>query len=335
MIRLLLLPLLALIFGCAQNHFNVPESNFAEKVKVLGVVPIIVDVNSDIKHPQKEQLVALVSEMNRKYETQFVRKLKENGSFYSVSSLYGDPQAIFTSLYYRHEKRNDASIEYNKYFWKNDELGEYIRKNGLDAVMLIVVSGLSKTEKILTSTLLASLTSEYNYLVMAAQILDANGTVLWEYPNFRSRLLSYEPMMILQYPDFNEADANVSTKVDVKFKTIEGIRRGFEVKSRDFLRRETQESEVYAKQFDEMATLLKFDPSQQKKAPATPEKAPVSVEQTRPAPEPAPVGSAPEAPTVAAPSGAQELPAETVKPSTEDAVTPPSDEIVPADGSTK
>lgn len=326
--RMLLLPLLVLMFGCAQNHFNVPESNFADRVKVLGVAPIIVDVDSDIKHPQKEQLVALLAQMNRKYEPQLIRKLKENGSFYKVVSLYGDPQALFGSLVFRHEKRNDASIEYNKYFWKNDEIRDYIRKNGLDAVMLIVVSGLSKTDKISSSTLMASLTSEYNYLIMTAQILDASGTVLWEYPNFRSRLLSYDPMMNLQYPDFSEADANVSEKADIKFKTIEGIKRRFEVKSRDLLRRETQESELYAKQFDEMASLLKFDQPQQKKSPAATEKAPVSVEQPRPAP-------AAVAPPVAAPSGAQEVPAETVKPSTEDAVSPPSEVIVPADGSTK
>jgi len=329
--RLLLLPLLVLFLGCAQNHFNVPESNFADRVKVLGVAPIIVDVDSDIRHPQKEQLIALLSEMNRKYEPQLIRKLKENGSFYKVMPLYGDPQPLFASLVFRHEKRNDASIEYNKYFWKSDGLRDYIRKNGLDAVMLIVISGLSKTDKISSGTLMTSLTSEYNYLVMTAQILDANGTVLWEYPNFRSRMLSYDPMINLQYPDFSEADANVSAKADVKFKTIEGIKRRFEVKRRDFLRRETQESDVYARQFDEMASLLKFDSSQQKKAPATTEKSPVPVEQTRPAPAAAPSP----APPAATPSGARELPAETVKPSPADAVAPPSDVIVPADGSTK
>ena len=60
--RLLMLPLLVLFFGCAQNHFNVPKENFADRVKVLGVAPIVVDTGSDIKHPQKEQLIALVAD---------------------------------------------------------------------------------------------------------------------------------------------------------------------------------------------------------------------------------------------------------------------------------
>ena len=56
-----------------------------------------------------------------------------------------------------------------------------------------------------------SLTSDYNYLIMTAQILDANGTILWEYPNFRQRILSYDPLINLEYPDFNEAEANLTT----------------------------------------------------------------------------------------------------------------------------
>lgn len=327
--RLLLLPLLVLFFGCAQNHFNVPEGNFADRVKVLGVAPIIVDADSDIKHPQKEQLIALVTEMNRKYEPQFVRKLKASGNFYSVSSLYGEPRTIFSSLFFRHEKRNDASIEYNKYFWKNDELREYIRKNGLDAVMLIVVSGLSKTEKISSSTLMTSLTSEYNYLNMTAQILDANGTVLWEYPNFRGRFMSYNPMINLQYPDFSEAEANVSEKADVKFKTIEGIKRSFEVKRKDLLLRETQESEVYSRQFDEMLSFLQFEPTKEKKVPAATIKTPASAEQSRPVTVPVPAV----APVDATPR-TQEAPAGTANPSEGDRGTPPTDEIVPATGST-
>jgi hypothetical protein len=329
--KVLLLPLLMLFFGCAQNHFNVPEENFADRVKVLGIAPIIVDVDSDIKHPQKEQLIALVTEMNRKYEPQFIRKLKENRNFYSVSALYGDPRAIFGSLLFRHEKRSDAAIEYNKYFWKKEELGDLIRKNGLDAVMLIVVSGLSKSEKISSSTLMTSLTSEYNYLIITAQILDANGTVLWEYPNFRGRLLSFNPMINLQYPDFCEAEANVSEKADVKFKTIEGIKRRFEVKSKDLLRRDTQESEVYSGQFDEMVSLLKFDPAKAKKAPAGELKSPTPAGQPRPAAAPAP---APAPVPDRAPGGSQ-MPAAADKPAQVDQVPASTDEIVPAEGSTK
>jgi hypothetical protein len=344
--RLLLLPLLLLCFGCAQNHFNVPTENFASRVKVLGVAPIIIDEDSDIKHPQKEQLIALVAEANRSYEYQFVRKLRETGNYYSVALLDGDPRTIFSSLFFRREKRDDASIQYNKYFWKNDDLRGFIRKNNLDAVMLIVVSGLSKTDKVYSNTMLSSLTNEYNYLIMTAQILDANGTVLWEYPNFRNRMPTYNPMIALQYPDFNEAEANISDRADLKFKSIEGIKRRFNEKHKDLLLRDTKETEVYVSQFDEMVSLLKYDAPKDEKTAPVPEKPRPTVTQpspvvpavtpdaTNPAPAPvtAPVEEAPApaaAPVVEAPAAPAAKAVEPKISTTDDSIAP-LEEIVPA-----
>jgi len=336
---LLLCLLLATVTGCAQNHFNIPTESFAEKVRVIGIAPIIIDTDSDIRHPQKDLLIQLVAETNRKYEQQFVRKLKATGNFYTTALLDGDPQSIFAKLYSRRETRNDATVLYNKYFWKNDELRSYIQKNNLDAVMLLVVSGLTKSENVTSIGQLKSLTSDYNYLIMTAQILDADGAILWEYPNFRQRLLSHEPLINLEYPDFNEAEANLTTSANVKFKTIEGIRRTLEQKRKDLLMRETLEPEVYGKQFDEMVSLLKYDHDKEKK-PAAP-----IVETPRPlqpvkAPEVAP--AIPAAPAVpqpapavapAAPAAPVDVPAVTRIPALEQPARP-ADEIVPAKGST-
>ena len=114
---------------------------------------------------------------------------------------------------------------YNKYFFKVQELRDYITRNGVDAVMVVVVSGITKKDSIRSSNLLSYLDSSYDYLIMTAQILDADGTVLWEYPNFRKRSLSYSPFLALQYPDFLEAEANLTDLVNVKFKSIPGLQR--------------------------------------------------------------------------------------------------------------
>lgn len=321
--RLLVLPLVFMIVGCAQNYFNVPAANFADKVRVLGVAPIMIDTDSDIKHPQKDELLSLIADMNRTVEPQFVRKLKGTGGFNTVALLDGDPRQIFTNLFFRREKRDDATIRYNKYFWKNDGLRDYLRKNNLDAIMLVVVSGLGMTDKITSSNLLKSMTSEYNYLIMTAQILDADGTILWEYPNFRSRILTYDPLINLQYPDFDEADANLSATTNVKFKTIEGIRRTLDQKRKDLLLRETKESEVYGKQFDTMLSLLKYDSDKKRK-----EAVPMT---QKPA---APVEQSPNAPTPAAPPKVVQPTAPAPAGVPQQAPAPPSDEIVPAKGST-
>ncbi len=322
---LLLLPLL-LSFGCAQNHFNVPTENFAAKVKVMGVVPIMVDGDSDIRHPQKEQLIQLVSDYNRKSEQQLVRKIKATGGFYTVALMDSDPASTFTKMLFRREKRDDATIVYNKYLWKNDELRDYISKNNLDAVMLVVVSGLSKSDKLYSDSRLSSLTSEFNYLTMTAQILDANGTTLWEYPNFRGRFLAYDPMIALQYPDFSEADANLSDKVDIKFKTIEGITRRLDKKKKDYLLRETQETEVYGHQFDEMVDYLKYDTDKSRKTTEpTADKPAGTGNPAAAAEQPAP-SAAPAAATDSAPPGST---APLTAPASEE-IKPATDEIVPA-----
>ena len=321
--KLLLICMLfaALVTGCSQNYFNVPTENFASSVRVLGVVPIIVDANSDIRHPQKDQLVPLLAELNRKYEQQFVRKLKATDNFHSTALLDGEPQDIFGRLLARRERRDDASILYNKYFWKDNELRTYIQKNNLDAVMLIVVSGLTKTEKVTSIAQMKSLTSDYNYLIMTAQVIDANGTILWEYPNFRQHFPIYTPLINLEYPDFSETEANQSTSTYVKFKTIEGIRRTLDQKRKDLLLRETQEPEEYSKQFDEMLSLLKYDHDKQKKNPGP------AVETPRPLQSAdRPVKALETKPAVV-------VPAVTRVPMLEKPAAP-TDEIVPANGST-
>lgn len=329
-----LLLVAATMLGCAQNHFNVPTENFAEKVKILGIAPIFVDADSDIIHPQKELLVPLIADLNRKYEPLLVRKLQSTGNFYAVTLLADEPRQLFSSLTARREKRNDANVEYNKYFWKNDAIAAYIQKNRLDALMIITVSGLTKTSKIYSSNLLTSLETSFNFLTMTAQIVGPDGTVLWEYPNFRGQMLQpYYPLINLQYPDFSESEANQSRTTEVRFKSIDGIRRTLEQKKNDLLFRETQEPKVYAGLFDEMTSLIKHSVDKPVKSGDTGDAAskPVTDEPVKPAPVTAPTPAPAPAPAVTAPQNtavpahAAEIPA---------VPTAPADEIVPATKST-
>jgi hypothetical protein len=318
--------------GCAQNHFNIPAESFAEKVKVLGVAPIFVDADSDIVYPEKELLVPLIANLNRTYEPLLVRKLQGTGNFYAVTLLADEPQQLFSSLMARREKRDDASIQYNKYLWKNDEIGAYIKKNRLDAVMVVVVSGLTKTSKLYSSNLLTSLETNFNFLTMTAQIIGPDGTVLWEYPNFRGRLLTYQPLANLQYPDFSESEANKSKETVVRFKSLDGIRRTLEGKKSDWLLQETPEPEVYGNLFDEMVSMIKHSVDKEAKGAGAADGKTLSppAEAQKPGASPekgVPAGSKP----VPTPAPAAEKPAQL--PASKGAVDAP-DEIVPATGST-
>ncbi len=223
-----LMALLLTTLGCSQNYYNVPRESFEKKVRVIGVAPIFVDADSDIRLPDKEALVSLVKDTNEKNRRALISLLKEKGGFFAVRQLDDSPDTLFSELLFRRERRDDAGIVYNKYFFKGDALRNLITKNNLDAVMVVVVSGLTNRDKIFSSNLFSYLESDYNRLTVTAQILDTDGVVLWEYPNFRQRHLSYSPLLVLQYPDFDEAKANESDNVEVKFKTIPGITRAFD-----------------------------------------------------------------------------------------------------------
>lgn len=253
--------LLLVTFGCAHNYYNVPKEVYEKKVRVLGIVPVFVDAESDIRHPNKDELVAAVKSFNRKNENALVGMIRETGTYFSVRMVDADADKEFTDLFFRRERRDDAGIQYNKYFFKQKELSDLLAKNNLDAVLVMVVSGINRHDRMHSSNLLKYLDADYNYLILTAQILDGEGTLLWEYPNFRQRVLSLPPLMGLQYPDFDEAAANMDEKIDVKFKTIPGIKRAFEKPQKDIFLREKGISSSYYSIFDDMASMLKLDMS--------------------------------------------------------------------------
>jgi hypothetical protein len=226
-------------------------------VRVIGIAPIFVDGESDIKHPEKEALINLVRDLNRKNEKELSTMLKEGGQFYSVRLLDGDPDQMFLRLFFRRERRDDADVLYNKYFFKEQEVRDLIKQNEIDALMLIVVSGLNRQERIYSSNLMSYLKSDYNHLLMTAQILDANNTTLWEYPNFRQKSPSLPELINLQYPDFDEAAANQDEKVNVKFKTIPGITRALSAKEKTVTGTLLPVSSLYYSIFDDMVSMLK------------------------------------------------------------------------------
>jgi hypothetical protein len=322
-LRITLLAVVALLnFGCATNYYSIPREDYQKKVRVLGVAPFFLDTESDIKFPDKAPLLALVRDMNRTNEPELVARLKDSGAYLSVRMPDAQADRLFTTLMFRRELRGDAGIVYNKYFFKQQELKDFIEKNNLDAVMLVVVSGLTRSDKVYSSNLLEYLQHDYNYLILTAQILDANGTVLWEYPNFRQHLNQVTPLINLQFPDFDEATANVSEVVDVKFKTIPGITRTFGKTVSSSVQNNARVSKPYDAVFDEIVSMLKppfrFFWEPKPVEPSRPQR-----QETLTAPAAAtPPASAP-APAVTAPPAAASAPA--AAPAAEPAISVPGE----------
>jgi hypothetical protein len=243
-------------FGCAQNYYNVPRETYEKKVRTLGVAPLFVDGDSDIKHPEKEALVSLIKDANRKNEKELVAQLRDTGVYFSVRLLDDDAGTLYSTLFSRRERRDDAGVIYNKHFFKAEEIRNIITKNNLDALLLVTVSGLTRKDKVYSSNFLSYLESDYNYLIMTAQILDADGNTLWEYPNFRQRALTFPMLFPLQYTDFDEAAANLNDQVEVRFKTIAGIGRALAKTEKSAVQGKGV-STIYSTAFEDMVSLLK------------------------------------------------------------------------------
>lgn len=250
--------------GCAQNYYNVPPETYAQKVRILGVAPIFVDGESDIRHPQKDELVPVMKDFSRRNEKQLVSMIKDTGTYFAVRLLDVDPEQSFNDLFFRRERRDDAGIQYNKYFFKQKELSELIKNQNLDAIMVVTLSGITRHDRIFSSNLLKYLDADYNFMILTAQIIDADGNLLWEYPNFRRRLVSLPPLVSLQYPDFDEAAANLNDKVEIKFKTVPGLKRALEEKEKDVFLREKPVSKLFAGIFSDMVSLLRVDIGERK-----------------------------------------------------------------------
>jgi hypothetical protein len=274
--RFLLLALGLLLFaGCATNYYNVPRETYEKKVKVLGVAPILLDTDAEIRHPEKGEVLRIVREANRKNERELVDMLKSNGDYSAVRFLEEDPEQLYAGLAPRRERRDDAGVVYNKYFYKQEELKRLITKHNVDALMLVTVSGITMLEKIYANIPTSYLEDNYNSLIMTAQILDANGTLLWEYPNFRQKILSYSKLFDLQYADFEEARANLTDQVRIKNKSIPGIERAFAKSESSSVKSIKQVSVLYNKQFAAISSLLHYfrNPFEEKKVEKQPEAA--------------------------------------------------------------
>ncbi len=270
---LLLAGSLVLFAGCATNYYNIPRETYEKKVRVLGVAPIMLDGESDVRHPEKGEVLRLVRDANRKNERELVDILKDNGDYAAVRMLDEEPDLLFSTLVSNRERRDDGGTVYNKYFYKPDAVKRLVAKQNVDAVMLVTVSGITMLEKVYDNIPTAYLEDNYNNLIMTAQILDGDGTLLWEYPNFREKISTFRKLFGLQYADFEEARANLTDQVRLKYKSIPGIGRALAKTEGSSVKSSKQVSELYNVQFLAMSSLLHYfrNPFAEKKEEKKPE----------------------------------------------------------------
>ncbi len=237
--------LIVFLTGCTSGTFQVPKKDYQTRVQVLGVLPLLVDYNSPLNYPQKDNLFnILASSVSGKHEV-LVKQLKEEKGYFDVRSLSVSPELTALSLLSAGTPHDESGWPQG-YVFDAATVAEMARQNVLDAVLVVVFSGEEVNETRRSRTKLETLETRYNQILATAAVIDREGKILWTLAGKDSF-----QALTLQYPDFDEAYYNKTDLVRVKNISLSGIELVLdETSSKDG---ETVLPKVYKKLFTEIS----------------------------------------------------------------------------------
>jgi hypothetical protein len=250
MVRVILIAVLAtLLTACGAASFKVDKEEYRQRVRTLGVVPLLVDGNSRLEHPQAQEVADLLRRTSSGQYKHLVEMLKEQKSYFDVRPVAGDGVSLFGRLVQERVWQEGAHGFYHHYRFNSQTIAELARQNSTDALLVIVLNGAVRHGKRWDRTRLSYLEAPFNSVLATAAVVLPSGEVLWEYQG-------REPFLDLQYPAFDEAYYNQNEEVATHFITLAGLERYFQVPGRKWLR-DTTLAKPYQELFDQLAAELK------------------------------------------------------------------------------
>ncbi|MEZ4601514.1 MAG: hypothetical protein R2940_17125 [Syntrophotaleaceae bacterium] len=251
MLRSLIMLILLVSLTACQSFFKVPKEEYREEVKTLGVLPLMVDEQSTIEHPEPQQVLALLQRHNTGRHPYLVELLREKKSYFDVRAISADPQQLYGRLIRNRSVRKNPEGPRYHYMISPETAAELCRQNAVDALLLVVLNGTNRVERRWDRTRLTYLESPYNGIQASALVVLPSGEPLWEYFGLVS-----EPFLSLQYPNFDEAHYNKTDQVPVHFVTIAGLERALTEPGTNWFQK-TKLPHPYQELFQEMAGYLK------------------------------------------------------------------------------
>jgi hypothetical protein len=219
MYRWFALFLVLLLTACSGGNFLMPKKEYREQVKTLGVVPLLVDVES-FNHPQSRDLAALLLQQNVGKEERLVELLRKRDRYFDVRPVAGDASSLYRQLVSGSSIQGSGSKLYRQYTYNPAGVARVAGDTVVDALLIVVLSGLERVESRRDRTLFNYLDATYRTVQARAAVVTRDGRVVWEYPGDGS-----QPFLNLQYPDFDEAFYNKTDEVRVKDITLPGLER--------------------------------------------------------------------------------------------------------------
>ncbi|SDZ98434.1 hypothetical protein SAMN05660420_00962 [Desulfuromusa kysingii] len=211
--------LIIFLAGCGSGTFQVPKQEYQSRVQVLGVLPLLVDTNSNLKYPQRDNLFAILTRSAEGKHEYLVEALKEKKGYFDVRSLSVSPELTALSLLSAGSPHDESGHPLG-YAFDATTVAEIARTNVLDAVLVVVFSGEQIEETRRSRTKLETLTTQFSDIRATAAVVDRQGQVLWELAGPDSF-----QALVLQYADFDEAYYNKTNLVRVKNVDLSGVER--------------------------------------------------------------------------------------------------------------
>lgn len=249
---ILLFVLAAATAGCTSKNFLVSAKDYQNTVKTLGVLPLLVDAESDVIHPERSGVIQLLKTHSQGKTAYLVDELKGSKSYYDVRLIGGDADDLFANLIQGRELVTRPGSFYRSYRLNTAYAGELCRKNLVDGILVIVLNGVVTPRKFWDRTPITYLETNYNLIVESAQVISTNGQMLWEYSGDPD-----SPFLTLQYPDFDEAHYNKTDGVKLKFVTLKGLETALQEPSSSLLGQDSV-PRVYRQMLDRVADQMKL-----------------------------------------------------------------------------
>lgn len=211
--------LLAGLTGCGGGYYKVAPETYKTEVKTLGVVPILVDSSSSIRHPQRDEVVALLQKQSAGREEYLIKQLRNSKAYFDVRPVKADAVPLAGRLIVAGTPTARGREVYRQYTFDAKTVEELARREVVDALLIVIINGVDRVEKRWDRGHLSYLEAMYNVVQIGAVVVTPSGKLLWEYPG------TDEPLLRLQYADFDEAFYNKTDEVKIRFISSEGVER--------------------------------------------------------------------------------------------------------------
>lgn len=213
---------LLVLSGCASKFYQVTPEIYRERVKVLGVLPVLVDTESTILHPQREEILTILQQSASDKYLHLSEQLGENGGYSAVRPVIIDRKSEL-QLFAEKTLKTNKDGTFRTYQPVPDAVSALTGSAGVDGLLVVILNGVESKERRWERLGPHYVDANFNEIQASIMVLGPKGEILWDRPGS-----SGSPFVDLQYADFDEAYFNRTDQVATHFITPDGLSRALQ-----------------------------------------------------------------------------------------------------------